>query len=103
MKKFLITIGIILVAGIATKDTVERFKELDKISVNTPVQWEMRQPAQQQTGQRQSDIQTQNKKRFEDNKVFDENRNPNGNTLDNYNRNPDRSDTSDKSNFNDRR
>ena len=101
MKKFLITIGIILVAGIATKDTVERFKELDKISINTPVQWEVRQPAQQQTGQSQSDIQTQSKKRFEENKVFNDNRNPDGNTLDNYNRNPDRNDTSVKSNFKD--
>ena len=91
MKKIFITIGILFVASLAIKDTFDRFKELDMISViQTPAQIQMRQPAQQQTGQRQRDIQTQNRKRFDNNNLLDNSRNSNGNSLDNYNRNPNR-------------
>ena len=92
MKKILIISGILLVAGIATKDTIEIFKELDKISVYTPAQWGMRQPAQQNPGQRQTNIQTQQNRNENYNKIWNNNNSNsnNGNILDNYNKSPNR-------------
>ena len=90
MKKILIITGILLVTGIATKDTIEIFKELDKISVYTPAQWGMRQPAQQNPGQRQTDIQTQQNRNENYNKMWNNNNSNNENRIDNYNKNPNR-------------
>ena len=102
MKKTLITIGILLVAWIAAKDTLEKFKEIDKVSIYTPAQWGMRQPAQQNPGQRQYDIKTQQNKNDNYNKMWDNNNSNNGNTLDNYNRNPDRVQQNKRDKFNNR-
>jgi hypothetical protein len=88
MKKIVLITGIFLVAGIATKDTIEIFKELDKISVQTPAQWGMRQPAQQNPGQMQIDIQTRQNRNKNYNKIWDNNNSYDRNSLDNYNKNP---------------
>ncbi len=91
MKKILISIGIILVAALAIDDTMDRFKELDNMAINTPAQFEMRTPAKQTTGQMQRDKQTENKRNWESNRHWDNNPNNNSSRYDNYNRNPKRS------------
>ncbi len=90
MKKFLITIGIVLVAALATKNTIDKFNEFDKITINTPAQLEMRTPASQNPGQRQQDLKTERQRNYQSNPSYNSNPNNNSNNFDNYNRNKDR-------------
>jgi hypothetical protein len=89
MKKFLIFLGIMFVASLAVKDTIDRFKELDNVAV-TPSQLQMRTPAQQNTGQSQFDVQTQKLRNRNSDRYWDNNPNNYGNRFDNFNRNPSR-------------
>ena len=90
MKKFLITIGILFVAALATKDTIDRFNELNKVTINTPSQLEMRTPSNQNPGQRQRDFKTERLRDKQSNPSYNTNPNNNANNFDNFNRNRDR-------------
>ena len=90
MKKFLIILGIILVTVIAAKDTLDNYKELNKISVYTPAQWGIRQPAQQNPGQSQTDIKNQQNENKNYNKIWDNDSRNYGNNLDKNYQNPNR-------------
>ena len=90
MKKLLITLGIIFVAALAAKDTINKFKELGDIAV-TPSQLQMRTPAMQNTGQSQFDTQTQRLRNRNSDNNWDSNPNNYVDRIDNFNRNQTRS------------
>lgn len=90
MRNFLVFLGIIFVAWLAISDTISHFEEVENLSIITPAQQEMRQPARQNPGQRSVDIQTEKIRNRETNSRYDTNPNNNSNRFDNFNRNKQR-------------
>lgn len=93
LKDLLIIAGIILVTALTINNTVNKYKETEQISIITPAQNEMRQPARQNPGQNQQDVQTQKARNNKTNRHWNNNPNNNSSKNDNFNRNPNRKTT----------
>ena len=92
-KDILIITGIILVTVLTINNTLNKHGGIKNISIITPAQQEMRQPARQNPGQNQQDIQTQKARNKRTGRHWNSNPNNNSSKNDNFNKNPNRKNT----------